>query len=124
MASNVQEFVWTSEPAHSSHHEQVDAAAQDNTKWQGYLASLTKNGYFKGNIPGSAQYKELMIEASQAFMQSQAKQQSAGLTAAPAQSIAALLQQPVQAELFKVIVCRSCILDLVYWQPLHINIAV
>ena len=108
MANNVQEFVWTSEPAASSHHKQVDATAQDNPQWQGYLASLTKNGYFKGNIPGSAQYKELMTEASQAFMQTQAQQQSAGLTAAPAQSIATILQQPVQAELFKVTVC-ACI---------------
>ena len=102
-ANDFQAFVWTSESTPSSQSKHADA--QDNPRWQGYLASLTKNGYFKENIPGSAQYKELMTKASQAFMQTQAQQQSAGHTAAPAQSIATILQQPVQAELFKVILC-------------------
>lgn len=86
----------------------MHAAAKDNPQWQGYLASLTKNGYFKENIPGSAQYKELMTEASQTFIQTQAQQPLAGLTAAPAQCIATILQQPVQAELFKVIDHSPC----------------
>lgn len=101
-------FVCSSESTGGAQAKQVDAAGQDNPRWPGYLASLTRNGYFKGNIPGSAQHKELMTTALHSFMQSQAQQQSAGPTAAPAQSIVAILQEPVQPELFKVIFCRPC----------------
>lgn len=98
----------TTGSAPSSQGMREEAAVQDHPRWPGYLASLTKNGYFKGSKVGSAQYKELMTEAAQLFMQTQAQQPTRGAVAAtPAQSIAAILEQPVQPELFKV-TCLWC----------------
>lgn len=76
-------------------------AVQDHPRWPGYLASLTRNGYFKDSIQGSAQYKELLTEAAQAFMEAQPEQQSAGAGPTPAQSITAILEQPARPELYK-----------------------
>ncbi len=82
---------------------QLDAAAlKDNPQWAAFKGSLAKNGYFKGNIPDSAQYKTLLAEAVQSFAQSEVYQQSADAAAAPAEAIAAILQQPVDLEQFKV----------------------
>lgn len=102
----------SSDTALSSQGKQLDAAGPDNPQWQRYIASLNKNGYFNGNIPGSAQHKELIAIACQSFMQSQAQQPSASSNAAPAQSIFAILQEPTQPELFQVIHCRPCICTL------------
>lgn len=74
----------------------------NSPRWAAYKASLAKNGYFKGNIPGSAQYKELLAEAMKAFTQSETYQQSTDAAAAPAEAIAAILQQPVDVKQFKV----------------------
>lgn len=100
---------------------QGDAPVKDHPRWPGYLASLTRNGYFKDSIQGSAQYKELLTEAAQAFMQPQPEQQSEGAGPTPAQIISAILEQPVQPELFKVTLhvdlhCwESAVCDLIPW---------
>lgn len=83
-------------------------AVQDHPRWPGYLASLTRNGYFKDSIQGSAQYKELLTEAAQAFMEAQPEQQSAGAGPTPAQSITAILEQPARPELYKVTLPYTC----------------
>ncbi len=83
---------------------QLDASAlKGNPQWVAFKASLAKNGYFRGNIPGSAQYKEMLAEAVQAFGQSEAYQQSANATAGPGEAIAAILQQPIDRDQFQVI---------------------
>ncbi len=85
---------------------QLDASAlKDNPQWAAYKASLAKNGYFRGNIPGSAQYKELLAEAVQAFGQSEAYQRSANAAAQPGEAIAAILQQPIDRDQFQAIPC-------------------
>ena len=87
----------------------MDAAdLQDNPQWAAFKASLTKNGYFKGNIAGSAQYKELLAEAAQSFMHSQEQHQAIEATEAPAETIASILQQLMCPEQFKVIDSASC----------------
>ena len=82
---------------------QMDPSAlNNNPQWAAYKASLDKNGFFKGNIPGSAQYKQLLSEAVQSFAQNEAYQQAAEAAAAPAEAIFALLQQPTKSEQFQV----------------------
>ncbi|KAA6422714.1 MAG: SGT1 isoform 1 [Trebouxia sp. A1-2] len=81
---------------------QLDASAlKGNPQWAAFKASLAKNGYFRGNIPGSAQYKELLAEAVQAYAQSEAYQQSVNAAPGPGEAIAAILQQPVDRDQFK-----------------------
>ncbi|KAL0030851.1 hypothetical protein WJX77_009624 [Trebouxia sp. C0004] len=81
---------------------QLDASAlKGNPQWAAYKASLAKNGYFRDNIPGSVQYKELLAEAVQAFGQSQAYQQSVNASAGPGEAIAAMLQQPIESDQFE-----------------------
>ena len=77
-----------------------------NPQWAAYKASLVKNSYFKGNIPGSVQYKQLLSEALKAFGENEAYQRAADAAAAPAEAIAALLQQPIDPEQFQV--CMLC----------------
>lgn len=52
-------------------------------------------------MPGSAQYKELLAEAVQAFGRSKAYQQSANAAAGPGEAIAAILQQPIDRHQFQ-----------------------
>ncbi len=78
---------------------------KDNPQWAAYKASLARNGYFRGNIPGSAQYKELLAEAVQAFGQSKAYRQSANAAAGPGEAIASILQQPIDRDQFEVMPC-------------------
>lgn len=89
---------------------QTDTAVlQDNPRWAAFKASLIKNSFFKGNIAGSAQYKELLTEAAQSFMRSQKQQEAVEATDGPAESIASILQQPICPEQFKVtdsVFCR------------------
>ncbi|MBN3285446.1 ECD protein, partial [Polyodon spathula] len=47
-----------------------------NPLWKGFLNSLKKNDYFKGELEGSARYKELMRMAESFFQQSAAITQS------------------------------------------------
>lgn len=48
----------------------------NNPLWKGFLNSLKKNNYFKGELEGSARYKELMRMAESFFQQSAAITQS------------------------------------------------
>lgn len=56
-------------------------------------------------MPGSAQYKELLAEAVQAFGRSKAYQESANAAAGPGEAIAAILQQPIDRHQFQVMPC-------------------
>lgn len=47
-----------------------EPSVSSNPLWRGFLESLKKNGYFKGNLEGSARYKELMTSAESFFRQS------------------------------------------------------
>lgn len=87
------------------------AALDESPLWAAYKASLTRNGYFRGNIPGSAQYKQLLAEAQQSFAQNEAFQQAAEAAAAPAEAITALLQQPADLDSFQVLHCLHAGLD-------------
>ncbi|XP_069096506.1 protein ecdysoneless homolog isoform X1 [Pleurodeles waltl] len=48
----------------------------DNPRWSGFLSSLKKNDYFKGEIEGSCRYKELLRSAEIYFQQSVDKPES------------------------------------------------
>ena len=100
--------------SHSSGVSQQDLHLLDsNPRWAAYKASLTKNGYFKGNISGSSRHKALLVQAAQSFMQSQVSQGAEEEEAAsPAQRIAELMTQPVDIEQFKVERCVCCIKQL------------
>ena len=78
------------------------SALADNPQWAAYKASLTQNGYFNSNIPGSAEYKKLLAAASQSFMHSQRQLQAVRPSDAPAETIATLLQQHIDAKQFQV----------------------
>lgn len=47
-----------------------DAPVSCNTQWKNFLGSLKKNGYFRGQMEGSAFYKELLTSAEMFFKQS------------------------------------------------------
>ncbi|XP_042560945.1 protein ecdysoneless homolog [Clupea harengus] len=47
-----------------------DAPASCNPQWKSFLESLKKNDYFRGELEGSKQYKELMTSAENVFKQS------------------------------------------------------
>lgn len=76
---------------------------KDSAHWAAYKASLDRHGYFQGNIPGSAQHKQLLAQALQTFAQSEAYMQSAADAAAPGEAIAAILREPIDVELFQVL---------------------
>uniref|UniRef100_A0A9J8DDH3 Ecdysoneless homolog (Drosophila) n=2 Tax=Cyprinus carpio TaxID=7962 RepID=A0A9J8DDH3_CYPCA len=47
-----------------------EASVSSNPLWRGFLDSLKKNGYFKGELEGSVRYKDLMTSAESFFRQS------------------------------------------------------
>eukprot|EP01027_Heterolobosea_sp_BB2_P019228 GEZU01027010.1.p1 GENE.GEZU01027010.1~~GEZU01027010.1.p1 ORF type:complete len:480 (-),score=117.29 GEZU01027010.1:375-1814(-) len=58
--------------AHSSTDELIKTHNFDaDTKWQSYLNSLTKLGYFKGEIKGSQLYRQLENEAKRKYLSTQ-----------------------------------------------------
>lgn len=54
-----------------------DAPVSCNPQWKGFMDSLKKNGYFLGELEGSARYKELTRSAENFFKQSVASKSSA-----------------------------------------------
>ena len=99
-----------------SESPKVDASApqqpsvddlKDNPHWAAYKASLDRLGYFQGNIPGSAQHKQLLAQALQSFVQNEAFTQSAADAAAPGEAISAILQQPIDAAFIQVCLSKS-----------------
>ncbi|XP_017283957.1 protein ecdysoneless homolog [Kryptolebias marmoratus] len=53
-----------------------DAPVSCNPQWKGFLESLKRNGYFRGELEGSALYKELLRSAEIFFNQSVASKSS------------------------------------------------
>ncbi|XP_061767594.1 protein ecdysoneless homolog [Nerophis ophidion] len=47
-----------------------------NPQWKGFMQSLKRNGYFRGEMEGSARYKDLMKSAENFFRQSVASKSS------------------------------------------------
>ncbi|XP_067222843.1 protein ecdysoneless homolog isoform X1 [Chanodichthys erythropterus] len=47
-----------------------ETPVSSNPLWRGFLDSLKKNGYFKGELEGSARYRDLMTSAENFFRQS------------------------------------------------------
>lgn len=90
-----------------------ESALKDSPQWAAYKASLAKNGYFQGNIPGSAQYKQLLAVAVQSFTQNEAYEQSVDAAAEPGETIAAILQQPINRDQFKVLALLHLALALI-----------
>ncbi|EIE25091.1 SGT1-domain-containing protein, partial [Coccomyxa subellipsoidea C-169] len=79
------------------HHADPDNGKQkvaDNPSWRVYKSSLERNGYFKGNIPGSQQHRELMQAALQSFVASEAYKKSCAALAAPVLRMQDILQHP------------------------------
>ncbi|XP_055782557.1 protein ecdysoneless homolog isoform X2 [Salvelinus fontinalis] len=68
-----------------------DAPISCNPLWKGFLNSLKKNGYFRGELEGSAHYKKLMTSAENFFKQSITPTHSSG-GRAPAEEVLQLLQ--------------------------------
>nr|XP_046209908.1 protein ecdysoneless homolog [Oncorhynchus gorbuscha]XP_046209909.1 protein ecdysoneless homolog [Oncorhynchus gorbuscha] len=68
-----------------------DAPISCNPLWKGFLNSLKKNGYFRGELEGSAHYRELMTSAENFFKQSITPTHSSG-GRAPAEEVLQLLQ--------------------------------
>ncbi|XP_030643356.1 protein ecdysoneless homolog [Chanos chanos] len=66
-----------------------DSPASCSPFWKGFLDSLKKNGYFRGELEGSACYKELMTSAETFFKQSFTSTQSA---VSPGQVVLQVLQ--------------------------------
>ncbi|GAA6231629.1 protein ecdysoneless homolog [Lates japonicus] len=54
-----------------------DAPVSCNPQWKGFMDSLKRNGYFRGELEGSARYRELMRSAENFFKQSIASKSSA-----------------------------------------------
>ncbi|XP_070833682.1 protein ecdysoneless homolog [Chaetodon trifascialis] len=54
-----------------------DAPISCNPQWKGFMDSLKRNGYFRGELEGSAQYRELTRSAENFFKQSVASKSSA-----------------------------------------------
>ncbi|KAI4887185.1 hypothetical protein NFI96_021282, partial [Prochilodus magdalenae] len=50
--------------------EGQEAPINADPRWKGFLDSLERNGYFKGELKGSVHYKELMASAENFFKQS------------------------------------------------------
>ncbi|XP_027863694.1 protein ecdysoneless homolog isoform X2 [Xiphophorus couchianus] len=55
---------------------EADASVNCNPQWRNFLESLKKNGYFRGELEGSAVYKELLRSAEIFFKQSVASKSS------------------------------------------------
>uniref|UniRef100_A0A3B5R137 Ecdysoneless homolog (Drosophila) n=1 Tax=Xiphophorus maculatus TaxID=8083 RepID=A0A3B5R137_XIPMA len=55
---------------------EADASMNCNPQWRNFLESLKKNGYFRGELEGSAVYKELLRSAEIFFKQSVASKSS------------------------------------------------
>ncbi|KAM6916341.1 protein ecdysoneless homolog [Xenentodon cancila] len=53
-----------------------NAAVSCNPQWKGFMESLRKNGYFRGELEGSVLYKELFKSAENFFKQSVASKSS------------------------------------------------
>ncbi|BDA41334.1 probable protein ecdysoneless homolog [Coccomyxa sp. Obi] len=70
----------------------------DNPSWRAYKSSLERNGYFKDNIPGSQQYRELMQAALQSFAASEAYKRSTAALAAPILRMQEILARPISKE--------------------------
>ncbi|XP_038847865.1 protein ecdysoneless homolog isoform X2 [Salvelinus namaycush] len=68
-----------------------DAPISCNPLWKGFLNSLKKNGYFRGELEGSAHYRKLMTSAENFFKQSITPTHSSG-GRAPAEEVLQLLQ--------------------------------
>ncbi|XP_044070259.1 protein ecdysoneless homolog [Siniperca chuatsi] len=54
-----------------------DAPVSCNPQWKGFMDSLKRNSYFRGELEGSAHYRELMRSAENFFKQSVASTSSA-----------------------------------------------
>uniref|UniRef100_A0A4W5NNG6 Ecdysoneless homolog (Drosophila) n=1 Tax=Hucho hucho TaxID=62062 RepID=A0A4W5NNG6_9TELE len=68
-----------------------DAPVSCNPLWKGFLNSLKKNGYFRGELEGSAHYRKLMTSAENFFKHSITPTHSSG-GRAPAEEVLQLLQ--------------------------------
>uniref|UniRef100_A0A4W3GL82 Ecdysoneless homolog (Drosophila) n=1 Tax=Callorhinchus milii TaxID=7868 RepID=A0A4W3GL82_CALMI len=66
-------------------------STQSNPHWKGFLSSLTKSDYFKGELEGSAHYRELLRTAEIYFQQSVVKPESSSAFN-PGENILHLLQ--------------------------------
>lgn len=84
------------------HHKHCVLLLQDSSQWASYRASLEKQGYFQGNIPGSAQHKQLLAQALHFFAQSEGYQQAAAAAAAPGEATTTILSQPADPQEFQV----------------------
>ncbi|KAF3708092.1 Protein ecdysoneless -like protein [Channa argus] len=66
-----------------------DALVSCNPQWKGFMDSLKRNGYFQGELEGSAHHRELMKSAENFFKQSVASKSS---VLSPGEEILQLLQ--------------------------------
>ncbi|KAM9726789.1 protein ecdysoneless homolog [Menidia menidia] len=71
-----------------------------NPQWKGFIESLKRNGYFRGELEGSALYKELLKSAENFFKQSVATETS---TLSPGEEVLQLLHtcSPLSVEELK-----------------------
>ncbi|KAM9364586.1 protein ecdysoneless homolog isoform 2-T2 [Pholidichthys leucotaenia] len=79
---------------------ELDAPVSCNPQWKGFIDSLKRNGYFRGQLEGSAQYRELTRAAENFFKQSVLTKSS---TLSPGKEVLQLLQksEPLNLEELK-----------------------
>ncbi|XVF59106.1 hypothetical protein PTKIN_Ptkin07bG0248200 [Pterospermum kingtungense] len=69
--------------------------------WKKYKESLEKNGYFKGLIPGSKEYKRLLENAEEYYRNSSLFSKTSEMLNAPVRQIDEILSLPYSADDFK-----------------------
>ncbi len=65
--------------------------------WANYKAALEARGFFEGELPGSARYREIIGVAIDRFVRTDNYRRMAASLAAPVRRIDELLREPVDA---------------------------
>ncbi|KAL6478331.1 hypothetical protein MHYP_G00141660 [Metynnis hypsauchen] len=68
-----------------------EAPVSSDPRWRGFLDSLQRNGYFKGELEGSVRYRELMTSAENFFKQSVTRTHSSSVHG-PGEEVLQVLQ--------------------------------
>ncbi|KAL7861525.1 hypothetical protein SRHO_G00129660 [Serrasalmus rhombeus] len=68
-----------------------EAPVSSHLRWRGFLDSLQRNGYFKGELEGSVRYRELMTSAENFFKQSVTRTHSSSVHG-PGEEVLQVLQ--------------------------------
>ncbi len=76
------------------------AGLEGDAAWAAFRARLEASGYFRGEMPGSAQHGALLAAAVDSYRQTASYRASTAALAAPARRVDALLAQPIDPASF------------------------